>query len=66
MLAPYFVAVEGEGFAVLQAANKADALQLFLRLTERITHNFLFTVYSLRFTDDYIYRLFLSLPGYQL
>lgn len=31
MLAPYFVAVEGEGFAVLQAANKADALQMFLR-----------------------------------
>lgn len=31
MLAPYFVAVDGEGFAVLQAASKADALQMFLR-----------------------------------
>ncbi len=31
MLFPYFVIVEGEGYATLQAASKADALQMFLR-----------------------------------
>lgn len=31
MLFPYFVAIDGEGYAVVQAANKSDALQMFLR-----------------------------------
>lgn len=30
-MSSYFVAVDGEGWAILPAANKADALQMFLR-----------------------------------